>query len=57
MASRLEIVQGIEDKVESSEKGHTELRILDIRMEGGDLGVRIKGLSDLFRDLRVVSER
>lgn len=56
MAPRLEVVQRVENEVETPEKRHSKLRVLDIRMRSGDRGVRIEGLGDLFRDLQVVSE-
>lgn len=48
MSPGIEIIQGVEDNVKRREPVDIELAILDIRMIGLNLGVRLELMRDLF---------
>jgi len=55
MSSRLEIVEGVEDYLESSKPRHGELGVFYVRVMGDNLGVGIELLCRFLGDLRYPS--
>lgn len=54
MASRIKVVEGIEDKFKALEPFYIELRIFDVGMVRFELDVRVELCSALLCDLKKV---
>lgn len=57
MPSRFEIVESIEHELEAAEPSDVELSVLDIRVVGNNLDVRVKSLGSLLRNLNMLPVR